>query len=102
MEKKCCICGKEFNEFGNNAQPVKDGTCCNACNSRFVLPARMLQQVNKFVSYEVARNSKERKKLNKDLMSKGFEIVGTNVSSPLNRIVYKNEENEEIVILCLV
>lgn len=102
MEKKCCICGKEFNEFGNNARPVKDGTCCNSCNSRFVLPARLFMGVNKFVSHEVARNLKERKKLNKVLMSKGFEVVGTNVLEPLNQIIYKNEENEEIVVICSV
>lgn len=38
MEKKvCCICGREFEGFGNNAQPLKNGTCCDACNVRVVM-----------------------------------------------------------------
>lgn len=34
MEKnKCCICGSEFEGFGNNPDPIKrKGRCCNACN----------------------------------------------------------------------
>ena len=38
---KCCICGKEFEGQGNNANPVKDGTCCDDCNENVVLPARI-------------------------------------------------------------
>jgi hypothetical protein len=26
---------------GNNAAPINDGRCCNDCNARVVLPARM-------------------------------------------------------------
>ena len=38
---KCCICGKEFEGWGNNANPVKDGTCCDDCNENVVLPVRI-------------------------------------------------------------
>lgn len=38
---KCCICGKEFEGWGNNANPVKDGTCCDDCNDNVVLPVRI-------------------------------------------------------------
>ena len=42
MEKKTCvICGKEFEGYGNNAQPVKDGVCCDECNTSIVIPARL-------------------------------------------------------------
>ena len=42
METKCCICGKEIIGFGNNPWPVKDsGCCCDECNSRVVLQARI-------------------------------------------------------------
>ena len=42
MEKKTCvICGKEFEGYGNNAQPVKDGMCCDECNQKVVIPARL-------------------------------------------------------------
>lgn len=38
---KCCICGKDFEGFGNNAEPIADGQCCDACNASEVIPARM-------------------------------------------------------------
>ena len=43
---KCCICGKQIKPVGtwtqgNNAQPVKDGRCCDYCNSTVVIPARI-------------------------------------------------------------
>jgi hypothetical protein len=40
-KKVCCICGKEFEGWGNNAQPVKDGVCCDECNRSEVIPARL-------------------------------------------------------------
>ena len=44
MEKKCCICGETFNGYGNNAEPVEKGTCCDCCNMFYVVPARLIQQ----------------------------------------------------------
>jgi len=43
---KCCICRKEIEPVGtwtegNNAQPVKDGRCCDVCNKTKVIPARL-------------------------------------------------------------
>lgn len=45
---KCCICGKEVEEYGNNSWPIKEGRCCNECNLNKVLPARieMLRKEN--------------------------------------------------------
>lgn len=40
---KCCICGLDFLGYGNNAEPIKSGICCDDCNRREVLPARMKQ-----------------------------------------------------------
>lgn len=40
-KKKCVICGKEFEGYGNNAQPVKDGLCCDECNMKVVIPERL-------------------------------------------------------------
>ena len=46
MEERICdICGKTFYGYGNNAWPVKDGICCNECNSIYVIPAR-IQNIN--------------------------------------------------------
>jgi len=45
MEKKiCCICGKQFSEWGNNPAPVKmEGWCCDYCNWNVVVPARLIR-----------------------------------------------------------
>ena len=40
-KKVCVICGKEYDGYGNNAQPVKDGKCCDKCNQEVVIPARI-------------------------------------------------------------
>lgn len=45
MEKHiCCICGKEFEGWGNDPCPVvmdENAKCCDACDLGVVLPARM-------------------------------------------------------------
>lgn len=38
---RCVICGKEFDGYGNNAEPIKDGICCDKCNQEKVIPARI-------------------------------------------------------------
>ena len=41
-KKICVICGKEFYGYGNNPEPVKDhGYCCDECNDKYVIPARI-------------------------------------------------------------
>ena len=43
-EYTCCICGDDFDGFGNNPAPYKEsGKCCDACNRKFVIPARLAQ-----------------------------------------------------------
>ena len=40
----CCICGKEFEGFGNNPYPVnkdENARCCDVCNDTVVIPARI-------------------------------------------------------------
>lgn len=38
----CCICGEEEKGYGNNPEPFKHkGRCCDACNIKFVIPARL-------------------------------------------------------------
>lgn len=50
--KKCCLCGSELEKHytekgemywddGNNAQPLKDGRCCDECNKTRVIPKRI-------------------------------------------------------------
>ena len=39
----CCLCGnKIFGEWPNNPQPlVEKGECCDECNLKKVIPARL-------------------------------------------------------------
>ena len=38
----CVICSKPFSEYGNNPAPVKPtGQCCDDCNLKEVIPARI-------------------------------------------------------------
>ena len=38
---QCVICDEHFTGYGNNAEPVKEGICCDTCNTNHVIPARM-------------------------------------------------------------
>ncbi len=38
----CSICFLEHWGFGNNAEPINNGRCCNACNG-LVITARLRQ-----------------------------------------------------------
>ena len=41
MRKTCCLCGGEFEGYGNDPAPLKEsGECCDRCNAEKVLPAR--------------------------------------------------------------
>ena len=44
----CIICetpigrkGDPLSYYGNNAQPIADGRCCDSCNQHEVIPARL-------------------------------------------------------------
>ena len=39
--KICCICKKPFDGYGNNAEPVCSGSCCDECNMKEVIHARL-------------------------------------------------------------
>lgn len=43
----CCICGEKIEGYGNNPEPYMSaevGRCCDLCNQKFVIPARLDQQ----------------------------------------------------------
>jgi hypothetical protein len=45
--KLCSICGRPYEGYGHNPQPVVadyEARCCDACNSSVVLPAREARQ----------------------------------------------------------
>jgi hypothetical protein len=37
----CSICGADYEGWGNNAHPVNAGRCCDQCNWKVVVPARL-------------------------------------------------------------
>lgn len=37
MKKICVLCKKEFHGYGNNAEPLAKGECCDACNLKVVM-----------------------------------------------------------------
>ena len=52
-EYTCCICGDDFEGFGNNPAPYKEsGKCCDACNRKFVIPARIAQIAEEDKTYK--------------------------------------------------
>ncbi len=49
---KCCLCGEEIEkkytpkgkmywDTGSNAEPLKEGRCCEVCNNTKVIPERI-------------------------------------------------------------
>ena len=42
-KRVCSICGREFTGYGNNAEPINDGICCDECNIGTVIPCRMAE-----------------------------------------------------------
>jgi ABC-type polysaccharide transport system permease subunit len=33
----CSICKKKYVGFGNNAEPINDGRCCDKCNNTVII-----------------------------------------------------------------
>lgn len=45
-ESFCCVCGEPLEGYGNNPEPYMSndsGRCCDGCNLKFVIPARLEQ-----------------------------------------------------------
>lgn len=58
----CCICKKPIKGYGNNAEPIKKGTCCDKCNKTYVVLARMLD-ITMMSNTEKKQQLKEIRKL---------------------------------------
>ncbi len=60
-EMECSICSNEIElnlmtgwSSGHNAEPVKEGRCCDLCNQSIVIPTKM---VNMFSNKEGKQNA---------------------------------------------
>jgi len=40
-ETNCSICFETISGYGNNAEPINSGICCDACNYASVIPKRL-------------------------------------------------------------
>lgn len=38
---KCCFCNKDAGKWGNNPLPIMEGSCCDKCNNKIVIPFRI-------------------------------------------------------------
>ena len=81
--KKCVICGKEFVGYGNNAEPVKSGACCDECNAKVVVPAR-LKKLRLVKKNENLDNAK--------VEDKAREVVDPTYADAIR----KNEKNKKV------
>lgn len=99
MEKKCCICERKLKGYGNNAYPIKEGMCCDNCNIKFVVPARMISsEMNNSISFEVCKLLTEYPNLKSKLKSRNFEKI--NDYGDIE--IYNNVETDEKVVLCII
>ena len=100
MEMKCCICGKETYGYGNSALPIKNGICCNDCNNKFVIPARLrLSKLNndKHINFEIIRDMSEFIPLERKLIEHDFTKGEILMKEQL--MIYENPETEEQVFI---
>ena len=47
---KCSICKLTNTGYGNNADPINNGLCCDSCNKRYVIACRLMGK-EKFLEY---------------------------------------------------
>ena len=101
MEKKCCICGKTFIEYANNAEPIRKGVCCDSCNSRFIIHTRLLaSKIKSSISYEVVKNGQDFLDLTKKLYERDFEYISKNQNGDIK--IFRNLVTDEKVIVCII
>lgn len=43
----CSICGGIYTHWGNNAEPINDGRCCDECDALIVIPERIKRIVKR-------------------------------------------------------
>lgn len=48
---KCCICNNDIISYGHNAEPLAHGQCCDICNYRYVIRARLSESEVKNMDY---------------------------------------------------
>lgn len=75
--KKCPICGKTFETWGNNPEPIISGLCCDDCNYKYVLPFRRF----------LANDDK-------------YLFIPTDSNIKIFRFNYENEDLAKVYLIC--
>lgn len=55
---RCNLCGNKIFDYGNNPYPLMmndDDRCCDLCNSKYVIPARIANATEEFTKDELAK-----------------------------------------------
>lgn len=101
VEKKiCCICGKEFEGYGNNPAPVKKtGECCNECNEKYVVPKRlsMLAKHNVYSLDAIAHDKTTNKVIDNACMQLAYGSKDELKALKNDYDAIMNDENNEYV-----
>ena len=60
MSKECVICNNQIKDpYGHNAEPVKEGKCCEHCNQTVVIPHRLNWFMEKYANQNKRDQNKE-------------------------------------------
>lgn len=43
--KICVLCKEKYKGYGNNAEPITKGRCCDECNNTKVIPIRLSEAI---------------------------------------------------------
>lgn len=70
---KCALCGKELKGYGNNGQPLVDGTVCDECNKE-VIKARINSMKNEKLNESNENKVEETKTLINTISTKLYEV----------------------------
>lgn len=66
MKELCCICHQPIEGYGNNAEPVCAGRCCDKCNYEVVIPERIAQIKKSANKEEALKEADEMPELEKE------------------------------------
>jgi hypothetical protein len=83
---KCVLCKKDYQGFGNNAYPLAEGDCCNACNKN-VITARLAEQLKKSSPMEID---------DEELEDDGIEDRGVEAEEVKMEVEEEEVEEEEV------
>lgn len=85
-DNKCIICGEEIIGYGNNAEPVAEGRCCDDCNMTKVIPARISQ-------LKTSMKPTEEKNIIKEQVTESTENSNLNMKNSIEEIVFNEFES---------